>query len=86
MIVKRINIDSLPQRKFNFAVGVPQIPKDEYSLAFVLAGLVRQLLGNRTRQGTIMVSSEGMKEIAEQGAYLEIAEDGEDMVLRVTLK
>lgn len=86
MQIKRISIDSLPLRNFKFAVGEPQTDKEAYSLAVTLAAAVRGLLGNKKGSSTIVMSSKAVKEVTEQGAWLEIAEDGDNLILRTTLK
>ena len=86
MQVKRLNIDPLPQRNFKFAVGEPQMDKEAYNLAIVLAATVRGLLGNQYGTSTIVMSPAAVKEIIERGAWLEIAEDEDNLILRTTLK
>ena len=86
MQIKRISIDPLVQRNFNFAVGNPQMDKEAYSVSMVLAAVVRGLLGNSHGSSTMVIPAKALKEIAEQGAWLEIAEDNENLVVRTTLK
>lgn len=87
MQVKRINIDARAPRQLYKLAGLPVDNSDEvHALSVVLAGLVRGLLGNTHGSSTIVVSAKTIREVAEQGAWLEIAEDGDNLVLRTTLK
>ena len=87
----RVEIIPLVQRNFNFATGVEQLPKGEYRMAMTLAALVRAVV----RQGTgsnsrgsafVMLTADTFKEIAEQGAWLDIEQVGEELKITVALK
>lgn len=87
MQVKRFNIDARAPRTLYKLAGLPVENDDSaHALAVILAGLVRELLGNQHGSSTIHVGSKAVREVAEQGAWLEIAEDNEGLIIRTTLK
>lgn len=60
--------------------------KDAYSVAVVLAAVVRELLGNKHGSSTMVVSPVAVQDIVQQGAWLEIAEADNELIIRVALK
>jgi len=86
MQVKRFNIDAQAARRLYQVAGLPVVSKEEYGLSVILAGLVRSLLNTEHGSTRIVVSAQAIREVAERGAWFEIVEDGENLIVQTTLK